>query len=724
MPCSYNLPHEILACDRSWETPNLLAVSTPRSLQLLSASDTTITPQSDLVIKQTGRVKIGTISDLAFGHQNFGRTLAASTITGSIHIYHFDRGTRAKSTLSGHNRSINAIDFAPAPAPHLLASASQDGRILVWDLRSSNIKPAHTLVGNADAVRAVQFHPQRGNYHLAAVYDSGLLQLWDLRKPLTADRRINAHTGPALTVNWHPEQDYLLTGGRDKQLQVWSTSTSSPLHVISTSGPISKARWCIGRGNNSIFNTDIALSFYNDDPTVQIWSLRRKFVPRTVYQPHSATITQLLWRTPNHLLSVSKDKSIVQCNVQQEPSFIDSLHASPFAWNPCNSIDFTFAYQSKSQFEETHETSEEDTHEPMHIYETGGKSPSSGSPPKFTQPAHLSRQPSYQKPKPVPTTTSTNSSPAWITHVHIPLLANDADRTAFLAANYLISVPPTSDIVSVCEYNSTLAAAANHFRDAKTWSTIATAFILEHELTDTTQSICPERLGTFSFSQASSYASEEAMESLEQDIPEESLPEHEKVENDLATSPRSHLTAILKASPTSTPTPTSPTLPSELPSSSLTLPWSSTELIRQACEYAASQGDTLMCATLALLFVPTLSSEDWINTYHEQLLHAGHFTASAAVRRTAAAAGLPTLRAAAQTRTLVRVKPGTKFVPCAYCREPCRGTTVTLLTCGHAGHFRCFRSWFVEENESECPRCGDPASPNSQTRKKLTRDVR
>lgn len=83
---NYNLPYEILACDRSWETPNLLAVSTPRSLQLFSASDTTITPQSDLAIKPTGRVKIGTISDLSFGHQNFGRTLAASTINGSIHI--------------------------------------------------------------------------------------------------------------------------------------------------------------------------------------------------------------------------------------------------------------------------------------------------------------------------------------------------------------------------------------------------------------------------------------------------------------------------------------------------------------------------------------------------------------------------------------------------------------------------------------------------------------
>lgn len=510
---------EILACDRSWETPNLVAISTPRNLQLLKVSESDISLQTELTIKSVGRLKIGIISDLAFGHQNFGRTLAASSIAGSVHIYHFDRGTRVKSTLTGHNRAINSIDFNRI-SPNLLATGSQDGKILIWDLKSSNSKPSLTLLCNADAVRSLSFNNKK-SHTLAAVFDSGVVEKWDLRKNSTWERRINAHTGPALSVQWHPELDYIVTGGRDKQLQVWNLESGSemrePSHVINTSGPIFKAKWCKGRGNNSVMNTDLAVSFFNDDPCVQIWNLNRKFIPKTIIDGHSAQITQIVWRTPKHLISCSKDKCLIQYDVTKEPEFINNVPNGALSWNPSNPVDFAFVKQDRTQFQGPFSSAFQSQSTPnllrnntelntleednisinntssnanesissMQLYENPNKSPGGNSPTlsasfKHQRQPMASRQPSFIKP--IQQQQISLPPPAWIASVHIPLAINDNEKFKFLSTHYLINIPETSDIIDVCEFNSSLAAAVGHFRDSQTWNTIKTSIILDNEI--------------------------------------------------------------------------------------------------------------------------------------------------------------------------------------------------------------------------------------------------
>lgn len=519
----FQASNEILACDRSYETPNLLAIATPRNLQLLKVSSNEISLETELSMKPAGRAKSSTINDLAFGHQLYGRNLAASTITGSIQIYSFDRGTRVKTTLNGHNRAVNSIDFNHI-TPHMLASGSQDGKILIWDLKSSNTKPVMKLNCNADAVRSVSFNPKRSNV-LAAVFDSGVVEKWDLRKTATWEKRINAHTGPALSVHWHPELDYIVTGSRDKQLQVWNlgpgVENRDPAHVINTSGPIFKAKWCKGRGNGSILNTDIAVSFFNDDSCVQIWNLNRKYIPKTIIDGHSAQITQLVWRTPKHLISCSKDKTLIQYDVTREQNFLENIPNGSFAWNPSKKFDFVYIKQEKSQFEgpftssraipstdlntveEINNSNSENSFNnisnvnsnnnnntnsqsslvnqdnSIQFYENtsashGGSSPTLASTFKQQRQPLPPRQPSYSK-----IIQKLAPPPAWVTSVHIPLLLNDLEKFKFLSTHYMIRIPNGSDITDVCEYNSILAASVGFFRDSQTWKTIKMAIILE-----------------------------------------------------------------------------------------------------------------------------------------------------------------------------------------------------------------------------------------------------
>ncbi len=68
---------------------------------------------------------------------------AASTSTSSV-----------KSTFTGHKSWVSAVAWAPDSSYHV-ASASHDGAVLMWDIRSST--PLHALGAHDDKALAVAF---------------------------------------------------------------------------------------------------------------------------------------------------------------------------------------------------------------------------------------------------------------------------------------------------------------------------------------------------------------------------------------------------------------------------------------------------------------------------------------------------------------------------------------------------------------------------------------
>lgn len=497
----YNTQNEVLGLAKAHETPNLIAMATTKNLQLLKVSSTDIVLEQELSLRLSGNrsSKFGIISDLSFGHQQYGRHLAAGTINGSIHIYNLDRGTRVKTTLIDHQRAVNTLDFNSTNG-YMMLSGSQDGKIKIWDLRMNNTRATMTLNGNADAVRGTQFNPKKTNI-LASVFDNGVIEKWDIRKPNSWERRINAHTGPALAIDWHPELEYVVTGGRDKQLQVWNLAsgqeTREPSHVIYTSGPISKAKWCKGSGNRSIMNTDIATCFLNDDPCIQIWNLSRKRIPKNIIEWHSGQITQLLWRTPKHLISSCKDKSLVQQDVTKAPFTIDNLAPTAVAWDPKGSCNVAFVKQDKKQFERTvvdikrmDSTTESimsdvqsinQQHGPQQppLIHSGKSTTSLGSPRLNSVTSASSFTSSMQQPRRPqlhsnPSKSLTNINSALIVERHIEMEENTPEAFEYLSSNYLIDIPEGSNILDVCEFNAQEALKMGYTREYHTWLTVKT----------------------------------------------------------------------------------------------------------------------------------------------------------------------------------------------------------------------------------------------------------
>lgn len=358
-------------------------------------------------------------------------TIACELATGLISVYKVQNNGKCKLVrkYSDHIRCVNSLDFinqlnvANSSLPYQLISGSQDGTIKLWDLRSASNKPTLTISSNShsDPVRSCQYSPHstvRNKLTILSVHDSGALCKYDLRSPNggyqhninVPERKWNFHTGPALSLNIHPEKEYVITGGRDQKVCIWNYGDSpthqnkiSPDYMINTYGPVMKIRWSVypdnipsktdtsssqyqqileskryddktssneretistmssvGK-NDPLFNYDFACLFLNEDPTISIYNLKRKYIPKEVISSNSNKPFQnFMWAQnishSRRVWTISKSNQFMSYDLdtaQSDPNIIkplDNLTSVSMAWNS-GLGDFCFVNQEKDEFE-------------------------------------------------------------------------------------------------------------------------------------------------------------------------------------------------------------------------------------------------------------------------------------------------------------------------------------------------------------------------------------
>ncbi|KAK5655881.1 hypothetical protein OQA88_5420 [Cercophora sp. LCS_1] len=132
--------------------------------------------------------------------------------------------------FQGHASSVEEIQWSPSEAS-VFASASSDGTIRIWDIRSKSRKPALTMqVSNVDV--NVMSWSRQTTHLLASGADDGVWGVWDLRqwKPSgtsTAGRptpiaSFNYHKEQITSVEWHPTDDSIIAvAAGDNTVTLW-----------------------------------------------------------------------------------------------------------------------------------------------------------------------------------------------------------------------------------------------------------------------------------------------------------------------------------------------------------------------------------------------------------------------------------------------------------------------------------------------------------------------
>ena len=131
----------------------------------------------------------------------------------------------------GHQGSVEDIQWSPTEV-NVFASASSDGTVKVWDIRSKSRKPQISVQASDTDVNVMSWSRQTSHL-LATGADDGQWAVWDLRqwKPSAPEAAAPApkpvaafsfHKEQITSVEWHPTDDSIVAvAAGDNTLTLW-----------------------------------------------------------------------------------------------------------------------------------------------------------------------------------------------------------------------------------------------------------------------------------------------------------------------------------------------------------------------------------------------------------------------------------------------------------------------------------------------------------------------
>lgn len=148
----------------------------------------------------------------------------ACGVDGTVRIW---RGT-SKLTLEGHTDEVNSITLSADG--RLLASGGRDKSICIWNTLTGEL--LQRFEAHQDWVRVLRFHPSAPRL-LSASRDHSAA-VWDIQDPAQPQRLFTlAHMGDVRAATWDAHGELIATGSTDAQIQLWRADDGTPLHSFS-----------------------------------------------------------------------------------------------------------------------------------------------------------------------------------------------------------------------------------------------------------------------------------------------------------------------------------------------------------------------------------------------------------------------------------------------------------------------------------------------------------
>ncbi|XP_034949561.1 GATOR complex protein WDR24 [Chelonus insularis] len=260
--------------------------------------------------------------------------LATAATNGAVVVWNLNKSSRSKQehVFTDHKRTVNKVSFHTTE-PMWLISGSQDGTMKCFDLRTK--EATKTFYSNTESVRDVEFSPHQ-QHTFAAVSENGHVQQWDLRRPDRYFQHFTAHSGPIFACDWHPETSWLATASRDKTIKVWDLSQKPTCeYTIHTIASVGRIKW---RPQRKFHIASCALVV---DSSINVWDIRRPYIPFASFNEHKDVTTGIAWRgDPHSFISTSRDCTLYHHMFQDATRPASQANPQGIDLNPNGDVGF------------------------------------------------------------------------------------------------------------------------------------------------------------------------------------------------------------------------------------------------------------------------------------------------------------------------------------------------------------------------------------------------
>ena len=195
-----------------------------------------------------------------------GGIIASSSDDGTIRLWD-TQGNPIGQPFIGHKDGITAIAFSPVPpslggsgGEGLIASASKDRTVRVWDLQGNQVIPPWRK--HQDLVNAVAFSPD--GKLIASGGDDEKIRLWDLQGNIVAEP-FSGHVGIIWSLAFSKDGKTIVSASSDRTIRFWD------LQGNEVKPPL---RGHLGLINSVAINSDLSqVVSSSSDNTVRLWNV-------------------------------------------------------------------------------------------------------------------------------------------------------------------------------------------------------------------------------------------------------------------------------------------------------------------------------------------------------------------------------------------------------------------------------------------------------------------